>query len=213
MFRVLGDVASAGGLLREVMRAGDRRRGHRQQAGRSDATVFPVPMLQRSDVPRRGRGHARAIGRRPLHAAANLVLAVLNLLQAGHGESAVNLLPPTAAQKRVQFIVMDGIRSFLRGAGGASGKAEVVQYLREEHGYAGGAEQVALAMGRKAGVPAAAGAVDLSAALAPFVPEMSKQVRNPRSILLRPRDRRRGRMCGLRPPTGSSSRDAPTRRL
>ena len=165
---ILVDIVKApGGCLGRMLARGDRRRRAHRPLGLSDDHVFPLPLLSQADVPRRGRGRLRARSRLQLARLVNVAMCVLNFMYVGREDAAVSNMAPTAAQKRVQVVLMEGLRCFLRDAPGVSGKATISQYLREESGYDAGDFSVALALGERAGVPDAAAGVDLAGALRP----------------------------------------------
>ena len=179
----LGNVGS-GVFQRTAGRGGVRLQP--RPMGQSSDEVFPLPLVVRSSLPRRGRARLRAQRRAALSGWVNSVIVLLNLMMTGREGQAVSRLTPTAAQQRVQRRLVAGIRNFLRDAPGLGGEDEMQAYLKDGAEYQLWLRQRTLPLGARSGVPDHAGTVDLAAALDGRRPVEAEQVREPRSVLLPP---------------------------
>ncbi|CAE8581762.1 unnamed protein product, partial [Polarella glacialis] len=180
---------TAGGTLQRLVSMGGGRLRPREMGKSSDA-VFPLPLLQATKLPSKGRARERAKRRANLLGLANANIALVNWQYAGREEAAYTRLSPTVAQGRAQQVVFDSVHSFLRGVEYASGESEIKEYLLEAvHSYGSGSCH-ALPLGLRAGVPERAAQVDTADVVRDFDPVMAKQILEPASLLL---------PCKLRP--------------
>jgi len=186
---VAASAFESGGVLGRVLRRSSARCLRQRPAGLSDDAVFPVPLLPLNPSAPRGRARERASRRRPFARFANVCLCMMNLMYVGREADSVPYYTSTAAQRRVQTVVLDDVRAFLRGAPGASGDDALYSYLKEVDAYTADPSSVAMALGSRAGVPDRAADVCLEEALGPFDAAMAEQVRNPGAVLLPPRER------------------------
>ena len=131
--------------------------------------------------------------------ACNLMVAAVNLLDAGYEEVGCGGLPASAAQARILEMFWDDATHFLLEAGPPPGRSAIRDYLRlEGEGYTPH-QTVAMPLDDTGGVPDVAGYVDLAAVLEGFDPALAKTVREPTLLLppphLRPPLRRQRRVC------------------
>ena len=126
----------------------------------------------------------RAVHRRTEWAIANTYISLFNCMVMGRQEAAVSVEAPSAAQSRIMDNVLAILRGFLRGCSeSAGGENEIHRYLRSVKG-----EYVprphTLALGMRAGVPAAAARVNTAETVARVNVGIARQLENPRDLLL-----------------------------
>ena len=117
-----------------------------------------------------------------------IIIAYLDMLYAGHEDSAVSRSQPSATQNRIHAGLRESVISF-PGEGAPWPKSESIhECFRLSDQYAGG-KATARALGMKGGVPPRAADADLFEALHSSRPDVARQVRDPTEILLPPSER------------------------
>ena len=154
----------------------------KRDAGNSPKDIFPLPLMRRRSLPRRGRGRARARARNSFLEFVNITIACLNFMHSGR--VVYSCVEPSGAQRRLMDNIFYTVSSFLRGGVSASGERAIRKYLLEDlHSYRVAGSH-ALPLGLRAGVPERAAQVDLAQALHSFSPDLARQVEHPRELLL-----------------------------
>ena len=174
-------------LRRVVLRADSLAGGLKKRKVAADS-VFPLPHAAISSLPRHGRGRGRALRRRAEVAIVNCCISQFNCMVMGREEVAVSFMAPSAAQSRIVTQCVDTVRSFLRGPQRACGDCGIHSYLRSVRGdYA--PRPHTLALGMRAGVPAAAARVNTAEVVRRVCETTARQIENPQTLLLPVADR------------------------
>ena len=184
MGQLSGVCMRAGGGLGLALRGGLNGSRQKLAPGISPTRIFPLPLPRASEL----LGAGLADFNDDMLAWLNLTLAAINLLQGGRAEDCWTRLAPSAAQRRIWLSVGRRVQEFEIDAGSWPTLGQIRDLLRLDASYevrAGGS----LPLGTRGGVPPRAGAVDLAGVLEKRFPELAAQVREPKLLLLRARER------------------------